>query len=103
MLDINYIKENPEKVVERLAAKGKDAAEDIAKIIELDGKRRALIAETEGYKAEQNKLTKMIPQYKKEGNDVSAIFAETEVFFAFFFANCNGIGLVFVFYGQFAL
>jgi seryl-tRNA synthetase len=47
MLDINYIKENPAEVVERLAAKGKDAAEDIAKILELDTKRRALIAETE--------------------------------------------------------
>ena len=78
MLDINYIKENPEKVVERLAAKGKDAAEDVAKIIELDGKRRALIAETEGYKAEQNKLTKMIPQYKKEGKDPSEIFAKSK-------------------------
>ena len=62
MLDINYIKENPQEVIDRLAMKGKDAQEDIAKILELDGKRRALIAETEGYKAEQNKLTKMIPQ-----------------------------------------
>ena len=29
MLDINYIKENPTEVVERLAAKGKDASEDV--------------------------------------------------------------------------
>ncbi len=78
MLDINYIKENPELVVKRLAAKGKDAENDIAKIIELDAKRRALIAETEGYKAEQNKLTKMIPQYKKEGKDPSEIFAKSK-------------------------
>ena len=65
MLDINYIKENPTEVIERLAVKGKDAAEEIGKILELDAKRRSLIAETEGFKAEQNKLTKMIPQYKK--------------------------------------
>ena len=78
MLDINYIKENPELVVKRLAAKGKDAEVDVAKILELDGKRRALIAETEGYKAEQNKLTKMIPQYKKEGKDPSEIFAKSK-------------------------
>ncbi len=78
MLDINYIKENPEEVVRRLTAKGKDAAEDVAKIIELDTKRRALIGETEGYKAEQNKLTKMIPQYKKEGRDPSEIFAKSK-------------------------
>ena len=78
MLDINYIKENPQEVIDRLAMKGKDAQEDIAKILELDAKRRALIAETEGYKAEQNKLTKMIPQYKKEGKDPSEIFAKSK-------------------------
>ncbi|MBQ7830159.1 MAG: serine--tRNA ligase [Clostridia bacterium] len=77
MLDINYIKENPAEVVERLAAKGKDAAEDVAKILELDTKRRALITETEAIKAEQNKLTKLIPQYKKEGKDPSEIFAQS--------------------------
>ena len=38
MLDINYIKENPQEVIDRLAMKGKDAQEDIAKILELDGK-----------------------------------------------------------------
>ena len=78
MLDINYIKENPAEVIERLAIKGKDAKDDIAAILELDAKRRALIAETEGFKAEQNKLTKMIPQYKKEGKDPSPIFAQSK-------------------------
>jgi len=78
MLDINYIKENPTEVIERLAIKGKDAKEDIEKILELDGKRRALIAETEAMKAEQNKLTKMIPQYKKEGKDLAPIFAQSK-------------------------
>ena len=78
MLDINYIKENPAEVIERLAIKGKDAKEDIEKILELDTKRRALIAETESMKAEQNKLTKMIPQYKKEGKDLAPIFAESK-------------------------
>lgn len=78
MLDINYIKENPAEVIERLAIKGKDAKEDIEKILELDAKRRALITETEGFKAEQNKLTKMIPQYKKEGKDPSPFFAQSK-------------------------
>jgi len=78
MLDIGYIKENPTEVIERLAIKGKDAKEEIEKILELDAKRRALITETEGFKAEQNKLTKMIPQYKKEGKDPSPIFAQSK-------------------------
>lgn len=76
MLDIKYIKENPEDVIERLARKGKDAREDIARILELDGQRRAMIAETETLKAEQNKVSKEIPKLKKEGKDVAPIFAE---------------------------
>ena len=76
MLDIKYIKEKPEKVIARLAKKGKDAKEDVAAIIELDDRRRALIGETEQLKAEKNKTSKLIPQYKKEGRDTTAIFAE---------------------------
>ena len=76
MLDIKYIKENPDEVIARLAKKGKDAKEEIEQILALDAKRRELIAETEAIKAEQNKVNKLIPQYKKEGKDVAAIFAQ---------------------------
>ena len=76
MLDIRYIKENPEEVIARLAKKGKDAKDEIEQILALDAKRRELIAETEAIKAEQNKVNKLIPQYKKEGKDVAAIFAQ---------------------------
>ena len=76
MLDIKYIRENPEEVIARLLIKGKDAREDIEAILALDGERRTLISETEAIKAEQNKMNKLIPQYKKEGKDVAPIFAE---------------------------
>ena len=76
MLDIKYIKENPEEVIARLQKKGKDAKEEIAQILALDAERRDLIRETEDIKAEQNRTNKLIPQYKKEGKDVSAIFAQ---------------------------
>ena len=76
MLDIKYIKENPEEVIARLAKKGKDAWEDIEEILKLDGERRTLIAGNEAMKAEANKTNKMIPQYKKEGKDVTALFTE---------------------------
>ncbi len=75
MLDIRYIKENTEDVITRLANKGKDAKEEIARILELDGQRRAMISETEVLKAEQNKVSKQIPALKKEGKDVAPIFA----------------------------
>lgn len=75
MLDIKYIKENPEKVIARLAKKGKDARADIEEILKLDGERRALIAGNEAMKAEANKTNKLIPQYKREGKDVAELFA----------------------------
>lgn len=76
MLDIKYIKENPEEVIVRLAKKGKDARAEIEEILKLDGERRALIAGNEAMKAEANKTNKLIPQYKREGKDVAALFAE---------------------------
>ncbi len=76
MLDIKYIKENTEEAVQRLANKGKDAKEEIARILELDTQRRAMISENEALKAEQNKVSKSIPQLKKEGKDVAPIFAQ---------------------------
>ncbi len=76
MLDIKYIKENTDDVIERLARKGKDAKDEIAQILALDSERRALIGETEAIKSEQNKVSKSIPQLKKEGKDVAPIFAE---------------------------
>ena len=76
MLDIKYIRENPEEVIARLLIKGKDARADIEAILALDGERRTLITETETIKAEQNKMNKLVPQYKKEGKDVAPLFAE---------------------------
>lgn len=76
MLDIKYIKENPEEVIARLAKKGKDARAEIEEILKLDGERRALIAGNEAMKEEANKTNKLIPQYKREGKDVAALFAE---------------------------
>lgn len=76
MIDIKLIKENPEEIIKRFKIKGKDAEADIKRILELDGMRRSLISETEALKAEQNKENKLIPTYKKEGKDVTEIFAK---------------------------
>lgn len=75
MIDIKYIRENPDEVIERLKKKGKDAAEEIGRINTLDGERRDLIKSTEGLKAEKNKVSKLIPAYKKEGKDTAEIFS----------------------------
>ena len=76
MLDIKFIKENPALVKERLASRQKDYNGEIDRLLELDVERRALIADTEQKKAEQNRISKQIPALKKEGKDVAPIFAE---------------------------
>ena len=65
MIDIKKIKENPQKVIELFARKEKDAAEEVAKILELDELRRTLIQKTESMKSEQNKVSKQIPALKR--------------------------------------
>lgn len=76
MLDIKIIKNNTRMVLERLAAKGKDATVEIKRIIELDSQRRQLIQDSESLKAEQNNASKNIPAMKKAGEDTAPVFAQ---------------------------
>lgn len=76
MIDIRYIEEHPEEVKERLAKKNWDF--DPAPVLELSKKRRMLLKEVETSKAEQNKLSSSVPEAKKAGGDVKAIFAKVK-------------------------
>ena len=75
MIDIKLIRENPEEIKKRLLYKEVDCSDAIDRILELDGLRRDTIAKTEAYKAEQNKVSKQIPQMKKAGEDTAPVFA----------------------------
>ncbi len=74
MLDIKRIRNHPEEVVEGLKKRHGDYPID--KVLELDKERRDRLQEMENMKAEQNKVSKQVPQMKKEGKDVSSIFEE---------------------------
>jgi len=76
MLDIKYIKDNTQYVKTRLAQRGKPLDEQVDQILALEDERKKLIVESESRKAEQNKITKQIPQLKKEGQDTTAIMAD---------------------------
>ena len=76
MLDVKYLRENTEKCKTRLAMRGKSYDEEIDAALALDQKRRDIIGEVEAMKAEQNKVSKSIPQLKKAGEDVSAVLAQ---------------------------
>ena len=74
MLDVKFIRENPELVKQGLL--NKNAAVIVDDIIKLDENRRTLIAKTEDLKAKKNQVSSQIPKFKKEGKDTTVIFAE---------------------------
>ena len=76
MLDINRIRENPEKVKEALKKKLWDA--DFTELLAWDKRKKELIQFVEGNKAEMNRLSASVPQAKKNGEDVGKIFAKVK-------------------------
>lgn len=76
MLDINLIRENPEKIQELLKRKLWDV--DFKELLEWDKEKKELIQEVEGNKAEMNRLSASVPAAKKAGEDVSKIFAKVK-------------------------
>jgi len=64
MLDIKFIRENPNKVKE--ACKKKQVNVDVDKILELDKKRRDFLQKIEGLRAQKNKLGKEDIEKAKE-------------------------------------
>ena len=76
MIDINRIRENPEGVKEALKKKLWDA--DFTELLACDKRKKELIQFVEGNKAEMNRLSASVPQAKKNGEDVSKIFAQVK-------------------------
>ena len=60
MLDIKLIREDPEGVRAALARRGGEAAEALDRVIDLDRRRRELLPEIEGLRAEQNEANDRI-------------------------------------------
>ena len=76
MIDINRIRENPEKIKKLLA--GKLWETDFTELLSWDQEKRELIQIVEGNKAEMNKLSASVPAAKKAGEDVTKIFAKVK-------------------------
>ena len=72
MLTIQQIKENPERVIERLAIKGYDGSVTIKEILELDTCRRQAQLTNDNKAAELNKLAASIGQLMKAGKKEEA-------------------------------
>jgi len=74
MLDIKLIRSNPE--ILKRALRNNKGNFDIEGFMSLDARRRELIYKTEQLKSRQNEASKLIPRYRKEGRDVSALMDE---------------------------
>ena len=74
MLDIKFIRENPDLVKQGI--KNKNEKDRVDEILAFDEKRRKIISEAEELKAKKNLVSAKIPQMKKAGEDTTQIFAE---------------------------
>ncbi len=67
MLQLNYIRENKEEVINRLSIKNFDAKESIEKVLELDNDRRRTQNELDALLNEANTLAKQVGELYKSG------------------------------------
>jgi len=74
MLDLNLIRENPEKVKKALL-KRMDSV-DFTELLQWDEERRELISQVEILKNKKNQVSKEIPLLKKQGKDVEHYYEE---------------------------
>ena len=74
MLDIKFIRENPEKVKENIKKKFQDdKLKLVDELIELDKRNRILMQESQSLRAERNKISKDINTLAKSGKDISEL------------------------------
>lgn len=74
MLDLKYIRENPELVKQGIINKNEKSRID--EILELDRQRREMILATDELKTRRNQASQQVAQLKKSGGDASAIITE---------------------------
>src|SRR5271165_3313256 len=78
MLDLNFVRENVERVEEMLRQRGADPAAVLKDFREVDKQRRQAITEAETMKAQRNKASEDISKLKKAGQDATRAIAETK-------------------------
>ena len=71
MLDIKYIRQEPDAARERLAQRGEDAA-NIHELLALDENRRGIVTEVETLQADRNAVSKEIGTLMGQGNKEEA-------------------------------
>jgi len=71
VLDLKAIRQQPDTARAALARRGDGAAEALDRVLELDGRRRALLPQLEALRAEKNAASKRIGELQREKADAS--------------------------------
>ena len=79
MLTIKMLREDPQRVIDKLAIKNFDAREIVAKVIELDANRRALQTESDALLSSQKQLSAKVGALMREGRREEAEEIKKEV------------------------
>ena len=79
MLTLQQIKENPDRIIERLAVKCFDGKEAIERVISVDNRRRELQLNNDNLAAQLNKLAASIGAMMKQGKKDEANAVKAEV------------------------
>lgn len=74
MLDLKFIRENPELVKKGIEAKNEKSRVD--EVLELDKQRREILVVSEELKAKRNQVSQEVGKLKKAGKDTTSIVAE---------------------------
>ncbi len=75
MLDVEFIRQNPDAVREAVRNKGEDA--DVDAFLKLDGQRRELMTQAETLRSRRNANSKQVAELKRSGGDVQDLVDET--------------------------
>lgn len=79
MLDIKFVRENPEAVKENLRRRGEEARiSSVDELLDNDRKWRSLRTEADNLRSKRNKLTEEIAQLRRRGQDASNLVKEAE-------------------------
>jgi len=76
MIDIKFLRDNPQLVNEAIINKNEKGTVD--SIIENDQKRRDLIFEVEDLKRQRNQNSALVAQYKRDKKDVTEVISKTK-------------------------
>jgi seryl-tRNA synthetase len=79
MLDMKFVRENPQVVEENLKRRGDEAKIPwVDELLENDRKWRSLRTEADTLRAKRNKITEQIAQARRQNQDVSQLVKEAE-------------------------